>query len=134
VTLALRAGLVAVAVAAVVWLGLGLRASKLEARGIALATNNKPTPAIVAAARKDLIDAEANNADTRPLLLQGELFIFAGQPARAIAPLLQVVGREPENFEAWRLIANAAAASRHPALAARALRRALALSPPVPAK
>jgi predicted Zn-dependent protease len=130
--LLVRAGLVVVAIAAVVWLGLGLRASRYEERGIALATNNKPTPAIVAEARRDLIDAEANNADSRPLLLQGELFIFAGQPARAIAPLLQVVGREPKNFEGWRLLTNAAAASHHAALAARANRQASILSPPVP--
>jgi predicted Zn-dependent protease len=130
--LPVRIGLVVAAVAAVVWLGLGLRASRFEAQGIALATNHKPTPRIVAEARKDLLDAEANNADTRPFLLQGELFIFAGQPQRAIAPLLRVVGHEPKNFEGWRLLANAADAAHHPALAARANRQASILSPAVP--
>jgi predicted Zn-dependent protease len=131
-SVAVRAGLVVVAVAANVWLGLGLRASRLEARGIALATAN-PSPATVAASQRALIDAEANNADTRPLVLQGELFIFAGQPRRAIPPLQEVVRREPENFEAWRLLANAATAVGNQALAAHARGRALALSPPVPA-
>jgi Flp pilus assembly protein TadD len=131
-SVAVRAGLVVVAVAAIVWLGLGLRASRLEARGIALATAN-PSPATVAASQRALIDAEANNADTRPLVLQGELFIFAGQPRRAIPPLHEVVRREPENFEAWRLLANAATAAGNQALAAHARGRALALSPPVPA-
>jgi predicted Zn-dependent protease len=128
--IAVRAGLVVVAAAAIVWLGLGLRASRLEARGIALATSN-PSPAGVAAARQALVDAESNNADTRPLVLQGELFIFSRQPRRAIAPLQEVVRREPENFEAWRLLANAATAAGDRALAAHARGRALALSPPV---
>jgi predicted Zn-dependent protease len=127
----MRVGLVVVAAAAIVWLGLGLRASRLEARGIALATSN-PSPAGVAAARKALIDAESNNADTRPLVLQGELFIFARQPRRAIGPLQEVVRREPANFDAWRLLANAATAAGDRALAARARARTLALSPPVP--
>jgi predicted Zn-dependent protease len=129
VTLAVRIGLVVVAVAAMVWLALGFRASRYEARGIDLATRPKP---LVAPSLRALIDAEANNADTRPVLLQGELFIFAGQPRRAIAPLEEVVRREPENFEGWRLLANAATASGDKGLAARAGARATALSPPVP--
>jgi Flp pilus assembly protein TadD len=132
VSAAVRVGLVVVAVAAVVWLALGLRASRLEARGIALAGLH-PTPASIAASQRALIDAEANNADTRPLVLQGELFIFAGQPGRALPPLEEVVRREPQNFEAWRLLANAATAAGNRALAAHARGRALALSPPVPA-
>jgi predicted Zn-dependent protease len=132
VRVAVRVGLVVVAVAAIVWLGLGLRASRLEAHGIALAGAH-PTPASIASSQRALIDAEANSADTRPLLLQGELFIFAAQPRRAIPPLEEVVRREPENFEAWRLLANAATAAGDRALAAHARARALALSPPVPA-
>jgi predicted Zn-dependent protease len=128
VTVALRIGLAVVAAAAIVWLALGFRASRLEARGIDLATRPKP---LVAPSLRALIDAEANNADSRPILLQGELFIFAGQPRRAIAPLEEVVRREPENFEGWRLLANAAAASGDKGLAARASARATALSPPV---
>jgi predicted Zn-dependent protease len=126
-----RAGLVAVAIAAVVWLGLGLRASRLEARGIALATAT-PNPSTVAASLKALKDAEANNADTQPLLLQGELFIFAGEAKRAIAPLSAVIRGEPQNFEAWRLLDQAAGASGNKALQARAQRQEQALSPPVP--
>jgi Flp pilus assembly protein TadD len=130
---AVRVGLAVVGVAAVVWLALGLRASRLEARGIALATAN-PSPAVVPASLQALKDAEQNNADTQPLLLQGELFIFVGQDARAIPPLLAVVRREPENFEAWRLLSNAADAAHNPALAARAQHQTLVLSPPVPSK
>jgi Flp pilus assembly protein TadD len=128
VTVAVRVGLVIVAAAAIVWLALGFRASRLEARGIDLATRPKP---LVAPSLRALIDAEANNADSRPFLLQGELFIFAGQPRRAIAPLEEVVRREPQNFEGWRLLANAAASSGDKGLAARAAARATALSPPV---
>ena len=132
-TTAVRAGLVVVAVAAVIWLGLGLRASRFEARAIALATHH-PTPPRVAASLRELIDAEANNADTRPLVLQGELFLLSGQPKRAIVPLREVTRREPENFDAWRLLVNAADLSGNRALEALAQRHALALSPPVPTK
>jgi predicted Zn-dependent protease len=128
VTLAVRIGLVAVAAAAVAWLGLGLRASRLEARGIALA-KAKPD---LSASLKTLKDAEANNADSQPVLLQGELLLFAGQPGRAITPLMEVVRREPDNFEAWRLLAQAAASTGNRVLQASAQRRAVALSPPVP--
>jgi Tfp pilus assembly protein PilF len=133
VTVAVRVGLAVVAVAAVVYLGLGWRAAHDEARGIALVIPHPP-PAVIAASVQALKDAERNNADTRPLLLQGELYIFARQPRRAIAPLQEVVRREPENFEAWRLLANAAAASHLTALARRAQAMTLKLSPPVPAK
>ena len=128
-----RIGLVAVAVAAMIWLFLGWRASHFEARAIAVATHN-PTPPRVAASLQQLRDAEANNADTRPLLLQGELFLLAGQPKRAVAPLQEVVRREPENFDGWRLLASAADLSGNRSLQALAQRKALALSPPVPAK
>jgi len=116
-----------------IWLFLGWRASHFEARAIAVATHN-PTPPRVAASLQELRDAEANNADTRPLLLQGELFLLAGQPKRAVAPLQEVVRREPENFDGWRLLASAADLSRNRSLQALAQRKALALSPPVPAK
>jgi predicted Zn-dependent protease len=132
-TTAARAGLVVVAVAGVIWLGLGLRASRFEARAIALATHH-PTPPRVAASLSELIDAEANNADTRPLVLQGELFLLSGQPKRAIVPLREVTRREPENFDAWRLLVNAADLSGNRGLEALAQRQALALSPPVPTK
>lgn len=131
--LPIRVGLVVVAVAAITWLALGLRASHFEARAVALATHH-PTPPRVAASLKALIEARANNADTEPLLLQGELFLLAGQPERAIAPLRQIVSREPQNFDAWRVLEIAAHLSGNRALEARAQRQALALSPPVPAR
>jgi hypothetical protein len=133
VSIAIRAGLAIVAVAAVVYLALGYRAAHDEARGIALVIPHPP-PAVIAASQQALKEAEQNNADTRPLMLQGELFIFARQPRRAIAPLLEVVRREPENFEGWRLLANAAASSHMPALARKAQAETLRLSPPVPSK
>jgi predicted Zn-dependent protease len=128
--LAVRAALVAVAAAAIVWLALGLRASRLEARAVKLATGAKPTPALIATSRDLLRRARANNADTRPVLLEGELYIFAHRPRQALGPLLEVVRREPENFEAWRLLAGAARAAGARDLAARARARALVLSPP----
>ena len=125
---AARIGLVALSAAAVIWLGLGLRASRLEARGIALA-KTKPD---IGASLITLKDAEANNADTQPVLLQGELLLFAGQAGRAITQLMEVVRREPENVEGWRLLAQAAASTGNRVLQAAAERRAVALSPPVP--
>jgi predicted Zn-dependent protease len=70
----------------------------------------------------------------RPLLLQGELFLLAGQPKRAVAPLQELVRHEPENFDGWRLLAIAADLSGNRSLQALAQRKALALNPPVPAK
>jgi hypothetical protein len=129
--IAVRVALVAVAAAAVVWLALGLRASRLEARAVKLATAAKPAPQLIARTRALLRQAQENNADTRPVLLEGELYIFASRPRQALGPLTEVVRREPENFEAWRLLAGAAQVARDPGLAARARARALALSPPV---
>jgi predicted Zn-dependent protease len=134
VRLAVRVGLVVVGVAAIVYLGLGWRAASDETTGISYVLHHRATPAAVAASRRKLKDAERNNADTRPLLLQGELYIFARQPRRAIVPLREVVRREPENFEGWRLLANAAAAGHLPALARRAQAQTLRLSPPVPTR
>lgn len=130
-TIALRVALVTVAAAAIIWLALGLRASHLEERGIALVTGHSD-PASVAEARRSLIDAQANNADSRPLFLLGELYVFTHRPNLAIAPLEEVVRREPENHDAWSILANAAEASGNKPLAARARARTLALAPPVP--
>jgi predicted Zn-dependent protease len=129
---AIRVGLVAVAVAAMVWLALGLRASRLEERGIALATSSRANPAVVAEARRALIDAQENNADTHPLFLLGQLYIFTRRPDLAIAPLEEVVRREPENHDAWAALTLAAEASGNRPLAQRARARTLALAPPVP--
>jgi predicted Zn-dependent protease len=126
-----RVGLVTVAAAAIFWLALGLRASHLEEKGIALATSGGG-PATAAQARRALIDAQSNNADTRPLFLLGQLSIFTGRPDLAIAPLEEVVRREPENHDAWDVLAKAADVSGNKALATRARARATALAPPVP--
>ena len=55
----------------------------------------------------------------------------AGRTREAIAVLRRTVAAEPENLEAWALLARAAR-TEDPALAARARARQRELAPPVP--
>lgn len=104
------------------WLALGLSASRHEARGISLASEGR-LPGAIAAVR----DARAHNHDTRPLVLEAQADIFARRGARALPLLDKVVRREPENLQAWRLIAEVAPAAR----AAEARRHVAELNPPL---
>ena len=70
-------------------------------------------------------------ARREPDLRLAQLDALTKDPDRAVSRLRLVTGREPENREAWLLLAQTARAT-DPALAARALARARALSPPVP--
>jgi predicted Zn-dependent protease len=75
------------------------------------------------AAAQLLRGAAARTADTTPLLRLGQLELFLQRPERAIAPARAIVAREPENAQAWLLLAQAAGRSGDAALQARARRR-----------
>lgn len=125
-----RAGVAVVAVAAVVWLALGLHAARLanEGRGGTGAQAKRLDAREVERRRSLLQRSLAHNADTDPLVREAALLAFAGRPDEGLPLLRRVVDREPENYEAWGQIVLAARDSE-PALARRARARALELNP-----
>ena len=121
----MRVALVLVAVGVAVWLASGLRAAHEESRAIALVRPHAGR-ADVARAESLLLSAAAHSPSTRPELRLAQLRAFERRPAAARGILEAIVRREPENADAWRLLALVG----RPPRAAEARRRALALSPP----
>jgi hypothetical protein len=127
---AVRVALGVLAVAALAWLALGLRAARLESEAADLAG---PSPA---AAPRDRLEraldayrrARSFNADTAPEVREAGLLNFHRRRREALELLRDVVQREPENWDAWTLISGVAA-EVDPALAERARRRASELNP-----
>jgi predicted Zn-dependent protease len=70
------------------------------------------------------------NPDHRPDLFEGVILRRRGDFRGAVAAIQRVTKAEPDNIEAWGLLASAAARV-DPALAEQARARARALSPPV---
>jgi hypothetical protein len=121
--------LAALAVAAVLAVqAVGARADA-ELSRIVLSPST-PTAAQRARGRTLLPRAQRLNPDTRPDILGGLLRLRGGDARGAVAAFRGVVRREPENLEAWALIARIAG-SQDPALVARARSRVRALAPPV---
>jgi predicted Zn-dependent protease len=132
-TIALRALLIAVAALAGLWFVQGLGPVRDQKAGLAAVTAKDGRTAQERAARgyRLLEDAAAHTRSSAPELNLAQLDVFTKQPAKALPRLRAVVAREPENYEAWVLLAQTAR-TLDPATAARARARALALSPPVP--
>jgi len=127
-SLAARSVLVLLAAAAALWLAAGLRAAREESRAIALVRADAG-PGELARSASLLRSAAAHSPSTRPELRLAQLLALEGRPAAARPVLEAIVRREPENADAWRLLALVTARADPPrAAAARA--RALALSPP----
>lgn len=127
-----RGLLAVVAVAAGVWLAVGLHAARLESHAQQIATRPPATlsRADVTKAVSLFERSRAHNPDTRPIVFEAGLLARKGRPHRAIALLRSVVSREPQNASAWTLLA-IAAGTTDPALASRAAARARKLNPPV---
>jgi hypothetical protein len=125
-----RAALALLVVAVLAWLVLGLRNARLEADGAALigSTPAKASPADLAKARDAYRRATKLNAGSGPDVRLAGLANFTGHPREAVARLLDVVSREPENFDAWFLLSSVAPRV-DPTLAARARARARELNP-----
>jgi cytochrome c-type biogenesis protein CcmH/NrfG len=85
----------------------------------------------IARAYRRLDDAAAHTRSTAPEINLAQLDAYAKQPQRALPRLRSVVAREPENYEAWSLLA-VLARPLDRATATRAAARARRLSPPVP--
>jgi cytochrome c-type biogenesis protein CcmH/NrfG len=132
-TIAVRVLLVAVAALGGLWLVQSLGPVRDQKAGLdAVTAKDGRTPQQrVARAYRLLEDAAAHTRSTAPEINLAQLDAFTKQPARALPRLRSVVAREPENYEAWVLLAQTARTA-DPATAARAKARALKLSPPVP--
>ena len=131
-----RAAVVLLAVAVAAWLALGLRNARLEQRGLELSQSGAAarTPALAREADRLLRDSETLNPDPTPTLYRGGLALRLGRPEQAVTLLRDVVSEEPENLDAWSLLATAATLARDQPLAREALLRTRLLSiQPTPA-
>jgi len=126
--MAQRIVLLAVALAICVCLVAGLRAARLQADG------ERPlgAGAVELAAIEDrldvLRDARRLNPDPTPEIREAQLLVVAHRDREAVRILEDVVAREPENYEAWVALRQAALRV-DPPLSLRATRAALRLNP-----
>ena len=123
-----RAAIVVAAVLIGAWLVSGLIPVRDEREGIAAV---RATPQDLPRAYRLLSAAAAHTRSTEPDLRLAQLDALTKHPDRAVGRLRLVTRREPENRDAWVLLAQTAR-SVDPALAAQAAARARALSTPVP--
>jgi predicted Zn-dependent protease len=123
----LRAGLLVAALAACVWLGLGLRATRLQARAEIV------QPGDSVAERRDMLQRAARlTPSTEPEVREAQILVEARRPGEAARLLRSVARREPENREAWAGLAQILETTS-PEEAERARRRLAELVPPVSA-
>jgi predicted Zn-dependent protease len=130
--IAVRVGLVVLAAAAIAWLGAGVAASHAQDDlGRLVATTAHPDRADLARAAALRRDAERRVPGRRPSLLEATLLLQARDHAAAARLLEDVLADEPDNAEAWLLLAQADR-DRDPARARHAMARVRALAPDVP--
>ncbi len=127
-----RLVLVSVAVVCVAVAGFWLRATLLESEAQRVSQNPFAVADTGRAARaeRDFEAAERRNPDTRPKILRGHLLLRERRFRSSVEVLSEVVEDEPENAEAWALLA-VAAAEVDPRLAGRARARLGELNPRV---
>lgn len=129
----IRAAIVLLALVAVAWLGAGIAASRAQddlARLVAATA--QPDEADLTRAADLRRKAERWVPGRRPSLLEATLRLKADDRAEAARLLDDVVADEPENAEAWLLLAQASE-DRDPEREAQARERVRALAPDVPA-
>jgi len=130
--IAVRVALIILAAAAIAWLGAGVSASRAQDDlGRLVATVAEPDRADLARADELRRKAERYVPGRRPSLLEATLRLKGEDRAGAARLLEDVVADEPENAEAWLLLAQADE-DRDPARAAQAMARVRALAPDVP--
>lgn len=101
-----RVVLVLVALAVMMFLGVGLRAAKPQAEGRDLASGGLDEASYLRAV--DLFrDAQRMNPDTEADLLEGGLLLAGGSPREAARVIEEVAREEPESSKAWGLLASA---------------------------
>lgn len=123
-----RAAIVVAAVLIGAWLVSGLIPVRDEREGIAAV---RATPQDLPRAYRLLGQAAIHTRSTEPDLRLAQLDALTKHPDRAVRRLRVVTQREPENRDAWVLLAQTAR-TVDPAVAAQAIARAQTLSPPVP--
>jgi Flp pilus assembly protein TadD len=129
----LRIAIVVLSLAAAGFLVVAERSARAGAdiQHTALSASGTPSPQEIAAARSELATATRWTPDTDPIINLGVVYARAGQARPAGARFAAVTRKEPENAQAWSLLAFAA--DRYDSdLAATARARARALEPPVP--
>jgi predicted Zn-dependent protease len=124
----LRATLVVVALVACLWLAAGLRSARLQAEADKRLPAARVDDALVRHKRDLLDDARRLNPDPRPDISEAQLLLFIHRDREAVRLLEDVVRREPENFEAWRGLAQATLRV-DPERSREALRRSQELNP-----
>jgi cytochrome c-type biogenesis protein CcmH/NrfG len=118
-----------IALACATWMAVAFTAARAEDELRDVTVSGKPD---VARAERLADDAARATPGVRRLILLGQVQLRAGDARAAVATGREAVGEEPDNAEAWLLIARAARFT-DPRLAAEAAARVRALVPPVPA-
>jgi hypothetical protein len=106
-----RATLVAVALVALAWLGLGLRASVLDARGLAKIeeAGDPPDAEALRSARSLFQRAARRNADPAPELNEAQVLVLLDREREAAGLIESVLRDNPGNIRALGLLATATA-------------------------
>lgn len=120
-----RIALLALAAAALALLIPQLAEERNLRRGRALA----PVAATGDEAREALRAARRHSLTGEPRILEAQLLLFGGRPDDALAVVLPVARREPENLLAWRTVAAAARQRGDLTLQREARERLVALDP-----
>ena len=123
-----RAALGALALVVCLWLLAGWRSSHLVAEAERPSGTMVIKPADLEHRRDMLDDARRLNPDPTPDIREGQLLVIAGRDREAVRVVREVVEREPENYEAWLVLRQAAFRGDSP-LFRRATREALRLNP-----
>jgi len=130
---ALRWVLLAAAVVVCAWFALGAVQTHDEDRATTLVDSfSTPTPALTAQILSLLNTAGTLNPDRNIELLRAQALTRAGRSAAGIAAARSVTRAEPQNVDAWTVLAFAAGRA-DPALATAALAQRQKLAPPVAA-
>lgn len=123
-----RGALLALALAAVLWLGGSLWSLSAVDDGVAAVQEGDS-----ATARQAFDRARTFGADAEVAILEATALVGVGESAGARTLAAEATRLEPESFDAWFTL-YAAAAARAPATADRARRKALALNPTAAAR
>ncbi len=116
------------ALAACLWLFAGLRASRLQADAERPSDSTRISAADLEHKLAQLEDARRLNPDPTPVIREAQLLVVAHRDREGVRVIEDVVEREPENYEAW-LVLRQAAFRVDPPLSRRATREALRLNP-----
>lgn len=123
--LAVRGGMIVLALACVVAIGVPLATTNAERRSQAAAAAGNLPLALTEARSAARIETGAGSPQVQiALVLEAQ-----GKPAAALAPARQAVVDEPDNWSSWLVLSRLEAETRHPAAALTDYLRARSLNP-----